>query len=304
MNTIFNQTIIDPHIHLWDLEKNKYDWINNSSNKDHKKSYLLDDFNKDANALNLKKIVHIQAEINRELSLLETQWLQSIADKNRLGFPNAIIGFIDFTEDNSEIKLEQHMQYANFRGVRQILKYNSNNMKHDLDLLNNSKWIKNLNILQKNNLSFDLLINHYQYKDAANVINKNPNLQFIINHALWPIDVSNDNFEAWGKSVKTLSAYENVCIKLSGFGERYRLSNFEEKNNTWDVKSIRPFIEFCIEKFGIERCMFGTNFPVDKVFSSKAYCDYWYGYHTIIENYNLEEKDSLFYKNAEKFYRI
>ena len=92
-----------------------------------------------------------------------------------------------------------------------------------------------------------------------------------------------------------LSNFDNVAIKLSGFGER---------DSMWKIENIKPFINYSIEKFGVERCMFGSNFPVDKAFSLKTYFDYWDSYHTITSHLSINEKDRLFYKNAEKYYKI
>ena len=295
MNSIYQQKIIDSHIHLWDLEKYSYDWIANAYNKDLKKNYLLENFIQDSISLNINKTVHVQAEINSNLNIEETKWLQFIADNNPNGIPNAIVGFVDLTSEKIEQELNQHMQFSNFRGIRQILKHDQKELNNESNLLKNNKWINNLQILVKKKLSFDLLIIYHQFKEAAKVIYKYPNLQFIINHTLWPQDVSIENFALWQDSIKALSEFDNVSIKLSGFGER---------NSMWGIENIKPFINYAIEKFGVERCMFGTNFPVDKAFSSKTYFDYWDSYHTITSHLSLDEKDCLFFKNAEKYYKI
>ena len=295
MNALLDQKIIDTHIHLWDLKKNSYDWITHSSNKKLKESYLLDKFITDIGDLKVFKAIHIQAEINREFNIEETKWLQTIADNNILGFPNGIIGYVDLSQKDAEYLIDQHIEYSNFRGIRQILKYNAKEDLAHLNLLKNRQWIENLKILQKKKLTFDLLINYYQFQEASQVIKKYENLQFIINHTLWPIGVGEDKFNLWKDSLTKLSELDNVAIKLSGFGERDPL---------WNKDNIQPFINFVLEKFTINRCMFGSNFPVDRSFSEKKYIDYWDAYHTIISSFTETEKDLLFYKNAELFYRI
>ena len=295
MNSIYQQKIIDTHIHLWNLEKYSYDWIANTSNKGLKKNYLLENFIQDSNSLNIKKTVHVQAGINSNLNIEETKWLQFIADNNPKGIPNAIVGFVDLASKKIEQELDQHLQFSNFRGIRQILKHDQKVLINESNLLKNNTWINNLQILVKKNLSFDLLIFYHQFKEAAKVISKYPNLQFIVNHTLWPQDVSIENFALWQDSIKALSEFDNVSIKLSGFGER---------DSMWEIKNIKPFINYSIEKFGVERCMFGTNFPVDKAFSPKNYFYYWDSYHTITSHLSLDERDSLFFKNAEKYYKI
>ena len=149
MSTILNQKITDTHIHLWDLKKKSYDWIENSSNIELKKNYLLNNFMSDVGDLKVNKVVHIQAEINKNLSLMETEWLQSLADNNTLGFPNGIIGFVDLRNYDVEYALEKHMNFKNFRGIRQILKYDLKNKNNEENLLMDNKWINNLRHVEK-----------------------------------------------------------------------------------------------------------------------------------------------------------
>ena len=293
MSYINDQKIIDTHIHFWDLNKYSYDWITKSSNDQLNNNYLLENFLEDSKILNLFKVVHVEANINIQNNINETRWLQSIADNNVKGIPNGIIGFIDLTKDYVEDHLYQHMQFSNFRGIRQILRYEKNN---DFNLLENEKWINNLKLLEKNKLLFDLLIYYHQFKQAAKVITKYPYLQFIINHALGPQNINSKNFDSWKEAIDALSLFENVSIKLSGFSERI--------TSDWNNIDIKPFIDYSIEKFSVERCMFGTNFPVDKAFSPKQYSDYWIAYQNITSHLTTEEKDNLFFKNAEKFYKI
>ena len=294
MKSIYQQEIVDTHIHFWDLKKFSYNWIEKNSNSNLKNNYLLQDFQKDSSNLNIKKVVHVQAEINSSLNIEETKWLQSISDKNSKNIPNAIIGFIDLSKNNLENEIEQHLLYKNFRGVRQILKYDKKN-NNSTNFLENDNWIKNLQILEKNNLSFDLLINYYQFNQASKVINLYPNIQFIINHTLWPAGFNKEKFKFWKEAIKNISKYENVSIKLSGFGEN---------DSMWNEEQIKPFVHYSLEKFGIERCMFATNFPVDKAFSPKSYIDYWNAYNNLTNDFSSAEKDNLFFKNAERYYRI
>ena len=112
----------------------------------------------------------------------------------------------------------------------------------------------------------------------------------------WPMClIPNENINLWLDKIKILSKYENVTIKLSGFGEF---------NSNWTIDSIKPLILYSIENFGINRCMFGTNFPVDKFLSNASYEDYWKAYLKITQNFSEDEINNLFYKNAEKFYKI
>ena len=115
-----------------------------------------------------------------------------------------------------EKKLQQHLNFSNFRGIRQILKFDKNNTKASqakIDYLNQDVWLKNISLLQKYNLSFDLLILVSQTENAIKLIKKYPNILFIINHALSPLKFDNESLEDWRKKIKLLSDHENIIIK-------------------------------------------------------------------------------------------
>jgi predicted TIM-barrel fold metal-dependent hydrolase len=217
---------------------------------------------------------------------------------NEKNFPNGIIGFVNFLDTDAEKNLERHVSFSNFRGIRQILNYDKNNKEIShakIDYLKEDLWLKNFLLLKKYNLSFDLSILLNQTDDAVKLISTEQNILFIINHTLSPINITNENINDWLNNIKLLSSFDNVAIKLSGFGEF---------NSNWTESSIRPLILNYIDSFGINRCMFGSNFPADKYLSSASYFDYWNAYFNIVNDFNENEKDNLFYKNAEKFYKI
>ena len=295
------QKIIDTHHHLWDPTNGKYNWLIADGHEVFNKVYLHKEFEQDIANLNLIKSVHVQAEINLSETIYETQWLQDYYNnqsEHDRKLPNAIIGFADFLDIKVEQTLEKHLQYPNFRGIRQILNFDkkNKNISHaTFDYLKSDLWVNNFELLKKFDLLFDLSILLNQTEDAENLIKKYDSTLFIINHTLCPHDITNENINLWLDKIKILSKYENVAIKLSGFGEF---------NSNWTTESIKPLILYSIENFGINRCMFGTNFPVDKFLSNASYEDYWKAYLKITQDFSQDEINNLFYKNAEKFYKI
>tara|TARA_B110001454_G_scaffold166617_1_gene156521 strand:+ start:290 stop:1192 length:903 start_codon:yes stop_codon:yes gene_type:complete len=300
MKNIINQKIIDTHHHLWDPRSNKYDWLISPGHEIFNNVYLIKDYLNDIGSLNIYKSVHVQAEINETETLYETEWIQSVSEsgigKNKL--PNAIIGFVNFLDEGVEKTLERHTLFSNFRGIRQILNYDINDSSSShakIDYLKENIWLKNFSLLKKYNLSFDLSILQNQTDDAAKLINKEENILFIINHTLSPLNITNKISQDWIANIKLLSSFDNVAIKLSGFGEF---------NSNWTEDSIRPLILNSIDNFGINRCMFGSNFPVDKYLCNASYFDYWNAYYNVVSDFTDNEKDNLFFKNAETFYKI
>ena len=297
--------IVDAHHHLWDLENNEtsYAWLMVAEGEaffgDYaaiRKSYLLEDYIKDAQNQNLIKSVHVQAEHDDDKPVNETAWLQSLADNHSSKLPNAIVAFADFSKDNIVEILDGHQEYKNTRGIRQILSFNKEEPKYSHaseDFMKNTTWVENFKNIRNRNLSFDIQIYKHQMKDAADLANKYDDVLFILNHTGEPCYQTEEYIQSWEENMKKLAKCENVAAKISGLGM------FDPQ---WTIDSTRIFVEKTIQIFGIDRCMFASNFPVDKIFNT--FDNYWESFKEITKNYSENDKKLLFSSNAEKFYRI
>ena len=300
-----NIKIVDAHHHLWDLNNadTKYSWLMVTEGEaffgDYvaiRKSYLLEDYIEDAKNQNIIKSVHVQAEHDDDKPVNETAWLQNLADTHSSKLPNAIVAFADFSKNNVSEILDAHQEYKNTRGIRQILSYNKDEPKYSHateDFMKNSTWVENFKYIRNRNLSFDIQIYKHQMEDAVNLANKYNDVLFILNHTGEPCYQSKEYIESWEQNMTKLAKCENVVAKISGLGM------FDPN---WTIDSTRIFVEKTIQIFGIERCMFASNFPVDKIFNT--FDTYWNSFKEITKNYSENDKQLLFSSNAEKYYRI
>ena len=300
-----NIPIVDAHHHLWDLNNKdtKYSWLMVTEGEaffgDYaaiRKSYLLEDYIKDAQNQNLIKSVHVQAEHDDDKPVNETAWLQSLADNHSSKLPNAIVAFADFSKNNIVEILDGHQEYKNTKGIRQILSFNKEEPKYSHaseDFMKNTTWVENFKNIRNRNLSFDIQIYKHQMKDAADLANKYDDVLFILNHTGEPCYQTEGYIQSWEENMKKLAKCENVAAKISGLGM------FDPQ---WTIDSTRIFVEKTIQIFGIDRCMFASNFPVDKIFNT--FDNYWESFKEITKNYSENDKKLLFSSNAEKFYRI
>ena len=300
-----NIPIVDAHHHLWDLnnEHTKYSWLMVTEGEaffgDYaaiRKSYLLEDYIKDAQNQNLIKSVHVQAEHDDDKPVNETTWLQSLADNHSSKLPNAIVAFADFSKNNIVEILDGHQEYKNTKGIRQTLSFTKEEPKYSPaseDFMKNTTWVENFKNIRNRNLSFDIQIYKHQMKDAADLANKYDDVLFILNHTGEPCYQTEEYIQSWEENMKKLAKCENVAAKISGLGM------FDPQ---WTIDSTRIFVEKTIQIFGIDRCMFASNFPVDKIFNT--FDNYWESFKEITKNYSENDKKLLFSSNAEKFYRI
>ncbi len=189
--------IIDPHHHLWDLERHDYPWLRPETPHPAGdltpicRSYRLDDFLADAAGLELVKSVHLQAEIDRRDPVAETAWLQAVADApGSRGFPHGIVAFADLADPRVEATLERHCGHANVRGIRYLLNYEAGEPLYCAtergDWLRDPQWRQGYALLAKYGLSFDLQIFWQQMEDALDLARTFPDTQIILNHTGMP----------------------------------------------------------------------------------------------------------------------
>ena len=295
--------IIDAHHHFWSVKSGNYPWLENrdlktlwGSPSDIPSEFLPEDLFAITGNLELAKSVHVQCGYDETRSADESKWLQSLADApDSGGFPHDIVAFADFSAPDVEALLSKHCEYKNVRGIRQLL--NRHKIEHwcmaERDFLKDDTWRKNFNLLGKYDLSFDLHLYYQQIDDALSLARENPDIVFILNHAGVPADRDTESIEAWSSAIQKLAECPNVVAKISGLGMC---------DHDWTLQSIRPFVIAVIEAFGVDRCMFASNFPVDMKFSD--YLTVWNAYDEITAGASEDERRKLFHDNAENYYRI
>ena len=293
--------IVDAHHHLWDLEGElTYPWLTSGEhaymgdNSALRRTYLPPEYHRDTALHNVIATVHIEAECDRSRQVAETSWVTKIASK--YGMPNAIVAHAWIDEANSEEILSQQKSYPLVRGIRTkpiISKGPDESVRGEPRSLQDPKWRRGLDLLRKHDLSWDLRVPWWHLEEAAEVVREHPGLRVILNHTGYPMDRSPEALVVWRRGMEALAACENVACKISGLpvlGEPYTLA------------SNRPIIRDTISMFGVERCMFASNFPVDGL---KGSWDYLYStYKLAVADFDQNDQEKLFAKNALRFYRI
>lgn len=289
-------TWIDAHHHLWDLSAVSYPWLEAKGVKRFfgdpapiQRDYLIEEFSAGAKANGFAGSVHIQ--VGAEDGMAEAQWVQSIASANP-DWPLVQVVFCDLMALDLGDQLDQCLQLPSVRGIRQIV---GRAPKEDAAtstnaLLDDPKFAKGLQEVARRDLSFDLQLTPELMEKTAEILRGIPELMVALCHAGSPYDRSHEGLVHWGQSLRALSALPNVSCKLSGLGMF---------DHDWTIETIRPIVETCLEQFGPNRCMFGSNFPVDSLYSD---------YATVASAMRELVPDglhaSIFGDNAIRFYRI
>lgn len=297
--------IVDAHHHLWNLDPVDpgigYKWLRQTGvmrpfgdPAPIQRDYLIAELKAETTRAELIGSVHIQCDGTLETPEEETRWLQSVADKE--GMPNALIALVDFSKPNAEQVLTAHRKHANFRGVRQIIARLEG--RPDLsfvptDLLQNDLWRQQFPLLADFDASFDLQLYPEQMAEAAAFLADHPSIPVVVDHLGSPHDQSVEGLAKWETALSHLAALPHVCIKLSGMGMYDR---------NWSAASVKPLYETMMDLFGPSRIMFGSNYPVDKLFAT--YDDVLDQVSLLTADLSEPEKAAIFEGTARKFYRI
>lgn len=292
--------IIDTHHHLW--LRQFISWLQDPAPPHMagdlfgiRRDYPVQEWIQDVSPHGVVKSVHVTANWGVEKSLLETQWLQSVSDQN--GYPNAIVFQADMTDPQLESKIKEHLQYSNVRGVRHQIHWDSTapyrkNVSRP-DLCNTPEFRRGFDILAQENLHFELQIFAPQADHAIELVRDYPNVQFILLHSGMLYDRSLFGIESWRIALAKLASFLNVHIKISGLGMFSSGITYPQ---------IRQVIRDSIQIFGVERTIYGSNFPLEKLHMS--YTDFISLYLRVLSEYSIEEQQKILHDNAAHFYRI
>jgi len=293
--------IVDAHHHLWDLEGElRYPWLVSGEHQwlgDYsriRRTYLPPEFRRDTALHNVIATVHIEAEGDRSQQVAETAWLTRMNAEH--GMPNAIVAHAWIDTPNAEEILAAHKQFPLVRGIRTkpvIASGPGDSVRGQPRSLQDPKWRAGLSLLEKYDLSWDLRVPWYHLEEAAEVCREHPGLRIVLNHTGYALDRSKEQLAVWKRGMEALASCPNVWCKISGL---------TVKNQPWTLQVNGAVIREAIGIFGVDRCMFASNHPVDGVKASWDWIFTQFKYVTA--GLPWEDRRKLFAENAIAFYRI
>ena len=288
--------MIDAHHHLWDLSAVQYPWLMARGVERFfgdptpiQRNYLIDEFRSEAEVQGIAASVHIQ--VGAKDGIAEARWVQSVVDTNP-DWPLKQVVFVDLTADDLDARLDEFQELPSVVGVRQIVGRapGEDAVTGTNTLLDNPAFVAGLQKAGQRGLSFDLQLIPELMKKTAGVLAQAPDTAVALCHAGSPHDRSSSGLARWSDNLRALSDLPQLCCKLSGLGMF---------DHNWSTESFRPIVETCLDQFSPNRVMFGSNFPVDKLYSD---------YATLFEAYRdlvpLGMHQAVFNDTAAEFYSL
>ncbi len=312
--------IIDPHHHLWD----RPGW-----------RYLLPELLADTGqGHNILATVFVQCRAMHRADgpeamqpIGETEFANGVAAMSASGLYGPIRACAGIVSHANLLLgaavrevLEAHIQAGNgrFRGIRHITSWDADaslatpGYATPRDILFREDFRAGFAQLAPLGLSFDAWLYHPQIPDLVALARAFPETPIVLDHVGGPLGIKayagrrDEVFAAWRAAMRELATCPNVSVKLGGLGMRINGFGFEEGEAPPSSDALaaawRPYIETTIELFGAARCMFESNFPVDK--GSYGYGVFWNACKTLASGASAGERHALFSGTASRFYRL
>ena len=312
--------IIDPHHHLWQ----RPGW-----------RYLLDDLLTDTGSgHNIVATVYMEAssmyrdggpEEMRPVGEVEfANGVAAMCGSGVFGKTRVAAGIVGHADMMLGSRVEPVLNALmraggdRFRGIRHGVSWEAEaatlrpNPNTQAGMLADKKFREGIAVVGRLGLSYDVSLYHTQIGEVADLAGALPNTRIVLNHVGGVLGLGSyrskqeEVFSRWASSIKALAARPNVFVKLGGLGQSYTALRFdgdaEPPSSEKVAARFRPYVETCITTFGASRCMFESNFPVDKI--SYSYPVFWNACKLMAKGASSSEKADLFAGSAARCYRL
>jgi len=281
------QRIIDTHIHIWDIESAEYPWLKGDTSILNR-TWTIDEIQKERTEAGITAGVLVQASG----SLENTELMLEVAKGNE--WIKGVVGWLPLIDTKATGKLlEEFLNSAYFKGVR-----------HQIHDEKDSKWllqpsvIESLKLLAKKSIPYDVVgILPAHIETVLKVAELVPGLRMVFDHLNAPPIATKEKFGKWGELIREAAKNKNFYAKISGLGTAS--GNFENRK----ADDIKPYVEFALQHFSVDRCFCGGDWPVSMLVNT--YSNTWKITKNIInELVKGVDRDKIFFKNANSFYKL
>jgi L-fuconolactonase len=272
--------MIDSHQHFWQVGRFAYPWMSSDPGVLYR-DYLPDDLAPILERNGVNQTVLVQASNSVE----ESRWLLELADAN--AFIAGVVGWVDLTDPDAQ--LDELCAHPKFKGVRHLVESEPND-----DWLIQPAVLSGLKKVASRGCTCDLLVHTRHLKYIPQVAESCPELQFVIDHLAKP-SIARNEINEWAQAMKRVAAFPNMYCKLSGLVT-------EANWTSWQPEDLRPYVDEALALFGVDRMMFGSDYPVCLLASS--YDRVLQSFQELLKDLSDADRDKIFSTNAQRVYRL
>ncbi len=273
---------IDSHQHFWLYAAAEYPWIDDAKDA-LKRDYVPADLAPLMAANGIDGTVAVQARQNPR----ETEFLLELADAE--DFIRGVVGWVDLRARDVAAQLERFAPHPRIVGVRHIV-----HDEVDDRFMLGGGFLDGLALLNQFKLTYDLLLYPRHLRVAIDVVKRFPDQPFVLDHIAKPY-IKDGILEPWASEIRELATYENVWCKVSGMVT-------EAAWKTWTGDDYAPYLDVVFDCFGIDRLMFGSDWPVCTL--SGSYSEVVGIVRDYIAGLSDEEQTKVMGANARAFYGL
>jgi predicted TIM-barrel fold metal-dependent hydrolase len=294
--------IVDAHQHFWDVERNYHPWLCDEpliafrygDYHPLRRSYLPEDYFRDTSAFDVVASVYVEAEWDPDDPIGETRWIDRLA--GQCGLPSVVVAQAWLDRDDVEEVVASQASFSRVRSVRHkpsAAPSPDSVRPQAKGSMGDAKWRRGYALLESHGLAFDLQTPYWHLAEAYELACDFPQIPIILNQTGLPAGRSGEGLADWRRAMQTLARAPNVVVKISGLGQ---------PGTAWTVDANGPLVLDTIDMFGVERCMFASNFPVDSLVAD--FETIYRGFMRIVEHFPLNDQRKMFCDNARRVYRI
>jgi L-fuconolactonase len=236
--------IVDSHQHFWQLDLPfEYGWLHAPQHERICRSYLPEDLRPLLQQSGVDRSVFVQTQHD----VAENEWALQLAEEN--DFLVGVVGWVDLAAADVEQQLLRFCEHPLAVGIRHITQD-----EPDDDFILRPQILNGLRVLQSHSVPFDLLFYSRHLRHAPVLAAQLPELKMVIDHLSKP-RIRERALEVWQREIREAAAFPNLFCKLSGMVTEADWAH-------WTPADLRPYVETALEAFGVDRCMFGSDWPV------------------------------------------
>lgn len=298
--------IVDAHHHFWSVPANPHLWLTELPRIPFRygdysaicRDFLPSDYAAGSQDHRILRHVVMEGEWDPRDPLGEAQWMSELA--HRCNVPHAMAAQIWLDRDDVDFILQQYRQgpLADFvRSVRHKPRCSPREAMSSnwsaTGSMRDDRWRRGYALLERYNLMFELQAPWWHMQEVVELAVDFPSTTIIVNHAGLPATRDKETLELWRSAMGLIADLPNIRIKLSGLGV---------SGQPWSIEQQRPIVTSLITDFGVQRCMFASNFPVDSLVVSLN--ELWRCFKELTQNLPPADQLALFCDNAVATYKL